>query len=65
MLYSEYRRLLDIFQFAMDVVSRVQHEPMSLVKSERHFSLLENLIDLLVTFIMKDANGDVVFTEIV
>jgi vacuolar-type H+-ATPase subunit H len=64
-LYSEYRRLLDIFQFAMDVVSRVQREPMSLSKSERHFALLENLIDLLVTFIMRDADGDIVFTEIV
>jgi hypothetical protein len=62
-LYSEYRQLLDFFQFALDVLARSQAEAMSAQKSERQLSLLENSVDLLITFIMKDCGGEILFTE--
>jgi hypothetical protein len=62
-LYGEYRQLLDFFQFALDVLARSMPEPMAVPKSERHLSLLENIVDLLVTFVLKDCGGDIVFTE--
>ena len=62
-LYTEYRELLDFFQFALDVLARSQNVPMPPQKSERHLSLLENIIDLLVTFIVRDSGSDVDFTE--
>jgi hypothetical protein len=36
---------------------------MAVPKSERHLTLLENLVDVLVTFVLKDGGGDIVFTE--
>jgi Ca2+-binding EF-hand superfamily protein len=63
-LYSEYRQLLDFFQFALDVMARSQREPMGAQKSERHLALLENTVDLLVTFVLKDCGADIVFTEV-
>ncbi|OHT10967.1 hypothetical protein TRFO_19545 [Tritrichomonas foetus] len=62
-LYTEYRQLLDFFQFALDILARSQKVPMPPQKSERHLSLLENIIDLLVTFIMRDGDGEISFTE--
>jgi hypothetical protein len=62
-LFSEYRQLLDFFQFALDVLARAQKDPMPQQKSERQLGLLENLVDLLVTFIVRDEGGQVQFTE--
>ena len=62
-LYSEYRQLLDFFQYALDVLARSQEVPMPAPKTERHILLLENTIDLLITFIMRDADSQVEFTE--
>ncbi|KAK8870534.1 hypothetical protein M9Y10_008419 [Tritrichomonas musculus] len=64
-LYTEYRELLDFFQFALDVLAKSQNVPMPPQKSERHLSLLENIIDLLVTFIIRDSGSDVIFAEAV
>ena len=64
-LYSEYRQLLDYFQFGLDVLARSQKDPMPKAKSERHLLLLENMIDLLITFIVKDCAGAILFTETV
>jgi hypothetical protein len=36
---------------------------MGVQKSERHLSLLENLVDLLVTFVVRDCNGEILFVE--
>jgi Ca2+-binding EF-hand superfamily protein len=63
-LCTEFRQLLDFFQFALDVAARSQTEPMSQQKSERHLVLLENIVDLLVTFVVKDCGGDLLFSEV-
>jgi hypothetical protein len=63
LLYSEFRQLLDFFQFALDVSARTQKKAMPAQKSERQLALLENLVDLLVTFVVIDAEGKVQFTE--
>jgi len=62
-LYTEYRGLLDFFQFSLEVLARGQNDPMPTFKSERHLQLLENLIDLLVTFVVKSQNEDLGFSE--
>jgi hypothetical protein len=54
---------LDFFQFALDVLARTQKDPMPQQKSERQLGLLENLVDLLVTFVIRDEGGQVKFTE--
>jgi hypothetical protein len=62
-LYSQYRQLLDFFQYALDALARSQRESMGIQKSERHLSLLENLVDLLITFVVKDCGGEILFVE--
>lgn len=62
-LYTEYRQLLDFFQFTLDTLARSQSSAMSQQKSERQLILLENVIDLLITFIVRDNHGEILFTE--
>ena len=62
-LYTEYRNLLDFFQFSLEVLARGQKEPLPSNKSERHLQLLENLIDLLITFLLENSNDDLGFSE--
>lgn len=63
-LFMEYRGLLDYFQFMLNVLAKGQSDVMPAEKSERELDFLENMIDLLVTFIFRKDEGDnVMFTE--
>jgi hypothetical protein len=62
-LFSEYRQLLDFFQFALDVLARTAKDPMPQLKSERQLLLLENIIDLLLTFVVSEEGGEILFNE--
>jgi hypothetical protein len=62
-LFKQYRNLLDYFQFMLDVLAQSQTEPMPARKSERELIIFENLIDLLVTWIFREEEGTVRFTE--
>jgi hypothetical protein len=63
LVYQEYRTLLDWFQYMLNVMSKGMEEPMPAEKAERQLQLLESLIDLLVTAVVGDQNGQVQFTE--
>lgn len=62
-LFTGYRQLLDFFQFTLDVLARGQSRAMPATKTERELLILENLIDLLITFIVSSNDGDFVFCE--
>ena len=63
-LFSEYRSLLDMYQFALDVMVKGQSKPLSSQKTERIFLLLENLIDLMLTFILEQKETDIDMSSI-
>ena len=63
-LFTEYRTLLDYFQFMLNVLAKGQSEPLPAEKSDRELDFMENMIDLLVTFIFrKDEGENILFTE--
>jgi hypothetical protein len=62
-LYKEYRNLLDLFQFMADILVKGAGEPLPARKSERQLYVLENLIDLLVTFLVRNEDKEITFTE--
>lgn len=51
-LVIEYRELLDMYQFALDIMFRGLQKPLPADKTDRSLALLENLVDLLLTFIL-------------
>lgn len=51
-LYGELRNLLDLFQFALGLLSRGSPIPMKVESSEKQLNLLEDLNDLLLKFIV-------------
>jgi len=61
-MFSEYRKLLDFFQFILDILARGQGT-MNDEKTERQILLLENLIDLLVTYVVKSPDPNFEFDE--
>lgn len=63
-LFCEYRALLDHFQFLLDVMAKGKSYVMGEHKAEKELSILENLIDLLVSFIVDpESPGKVEFHE--
>ena len=58
-LFSEYRSLLDMFQFLLDVMAKGKTFKMGIHMAERELTILENLVDLLVTFV-SDTSDDVI-----
>ena len=63
-LYCEYRSLLDMYQYGLDVMVRGQSKPLSSEKTERVFLLLENLIDLLLYFILEQKETNIDMSQI-
>ena len=61
-LYSEYRSLLDYFQFLLNVMCKGKPTPMGETMAEKELNLIENLIDLLVTYLF-DSEESVDFSE--
>jgi hypothetical protein len=62
-LYNEYRHLLDWFQFMLEVIAKGKRRVLSTTKAERQLKLLENLIDLLITFVVQQTGDQITFTE--
>jgi hypothetical protein len=63
MIYDEFRNLLDCFQFMLGVLAKSQKAPMKATKAEKQLNLLENLIDLLVTYVVHQDGARALFTE--
>ena len=64
MMYTEYRKLLDFMQFSLSALAHGRGVAMSADKSERQLLLLENLVDLLVTFVVTEPDKDFPFEEL-
>jgi hypothetical protein len=62
-LFHEYRRLLDTFQFMLQAMAQGRHKTLAAAKAERELKLLENLIDLLVVFVVDQPEDHITFTE--
>jgi hypothetical protein len=62
-LFQAYRNLLDTFQFMLQILATGQSEPLPTKKAEHELQILENLIDLLVTFVFRNQGEDIRFTE--
>lgn len=62
-LFSEYRSLLDMFQFLLDVMAKGKTFKMGAHMAERELSIMENLVDLLVTFVADTSDSQVEFNE--
>ena len=64
-LYTEYVKLLDYFQYLLQILALGSNKAMTEEKSNRELLLYENLIDLLITFVVTDPDPDFMFTELV
>ncbi|OHS98161.1 hypothetical protein TRFO_09009 [Tritrichomonas foetus] len=62
-LFSEYRSLLDYFQFTLDAMAKGKNRVMSTHKAEKELTILENLIDLLITFVIDIPEDGIEFSE--
>ena len=55
-LYSEFRSLLDLFQFFLGLLSRGSPIPMKLEESQKQIELIEQLNDHLLKFVLQTGN---------
>ncbi|EAX89952.1 hypothetical protein TVAG_124320 [Trichomonas vaginalis G3] len=63
-MFNEYRKLLDYFQFMLDMLAEGSKNPMTPEKSNRELLLMENLVDLLVTHVVTECDKDYIFEEL-
>lgn len=63
-MFNEYRKLLDYFQYMLDMLAEGSRNPMTPEKSNRELLLMENLVDLLVTHVVNECDKEYIFEEL-